>query len=124
MCMFQMYDACGRTEFFDGPMQADKQTKAHAAEIAKRDRHQVSHVSRTISLAFLAPDIVEMIVSGNQPLSLTPERLKAARPLPRGGLDKTVSGPILLGGMSDARGPHRGGSAWALRARARGRTMP
>jgi len=55
---------------------------ATIAEIARRDRQQVSHVSRTISLAFLAPDIVEMIVVGKQPFYLTPERLKAARPLP------------------------------------------
>ncbi len=52
------------------------------AALAERDREQVSHVSRTISLAFLAPDIVEMILAGTQPLALTPERLKPRRPLP------------------------------------------
>ncbi len=52
------------------------------AAIAKRDNQQVSHVSRTLSLAFLAPDIVDMILAGTQPATLTPERLKAARPLP------------------------------------------
>lgn len=52
------------------------------AEIARRDRQQVSHVSRTIGLAFLAPDIVEMILAGRQPITLTSERLKASRPLP------------------------------------------
>jgi DNA invertase Pin-like site-specific DNA recombinase len=55
---------------------------ATIAAIAQRDRQQVSHVSRTLSLAFLAPDIIEMILNGRQPISLTPERLKAARPLP------------------------------------------
>src|SRR5690606_2044355 len=55
---------------------------ATIAAIAKNDRQQVSHVSRNLSLAFLAPDIVEMILDGRQPVSLTSERLKAARPLP------------------------------------------
>lgn len=64
------------------------------AEIAKRDRQQVSHVSRTLSLAFLAPDIVEMILTGRQPMHLTPERLKAARPLPR---DWNEQRALLLG---------------------------
>ena len=52
------------------------------AAVATRDRQQVSHVSRNLSLAFLAPDITAMILAGRQPATLTPERLKAARPLP------------------------------------------
>ena len=44
-------------------------------EIAKREGVQVSHVSRTVSLAFLAPDLVETIVSGRQPPSLSAKRL-------------------------------------------------
>lgn len=55
---------------------------ATIAAIARRDRQQVSHVSRNLSLTFLAPDITEMILAGRQPITLTPERLKAARPLP------------------------------------------
>lgn len=66
---------------------------ATIAAIAKRDRQQVSHVSRTISLAFLAPDITRMIVEGRQPIGLTSERLKAARPLP---LDWNEQRSILL----------------------------
>ena len=54
------------------------------AQIASREGLQVSEVSRSISLAFLAPDIVEMIASGRQPIALTPERLRACRPLPLG----------------------------------------
>ncbi len=64
------------------------------AAIARRHHQQVSHVSRTLSLAFLAPDIARMIMDGKQPLSLTPERLKAARPLP---LDWNQQRQLLLG---------------------------
>jgi len=56
--------------------------RATIAEIAAREHEQVSHVSRTIGLAFLSPEIVEMILLGNQPITLTPERLKPRRPLP------------------------------------------
>lgn len=66
---------------------------ATIAAIAKRDRQQVSHVSRNLSLAFLAPNIIEMILNGRQPISLTPERLKAARPLP---LDWNEQRAVLL----------------------------
>lgn len=52
------------------------------ADLARRSACNAAHVSRRISLAFLAPDITEMIVSGTQPLELTPERLKQACPLP------------------------------------------
>jgi DNA invertase Pin-like site-specific DNA recombinase len=49
--------------------------KATIAEIATRDDVQVSNVSRLIRLAFVAPDIVEMIIDGRQPVTLTAERL-------------------------------------------------
>ena len=52
------------------------------ADLARRSACNAAHVSRRISLAFLASDITEMIVSGAQPLELTPERLKRACPLP------------------------------------------
>ena len=52
------------------------------AAIARREDLHVPDVSRSISLAFLAPDLVEMILSGFQPTLLTIEKIKACRPLP------------------------------------------
>jgi site-specific DNA recombinase len=45
------------------------------AEIAAREALAVRYVGRLIRLAFLAPDIVESIVEGRQPTSLTVEAL-------------------------------------------------
>ena len=52
------------------------------AELARRSQFNVTHVSRRITLAFLAPKIVESIIAGTQPLSLTIEKLGKACPLP------------------------------------------
>jgi len=46
-----------------------------ARAIAWRDEYHPSEVSRALQLAFLAPDIVEAIVAGRQPVELTPRRL-------------------------------------------------
>jgi DNA invertase Pin-like site-specific DNA recombinase len=64
------------------------------AELARRYHQHVPEVSRSISLAFLAPDIVEMILKGHQPPTLTVERLRATRPLP---LDWDEQRTLLLG---------------------------
>ena len=50
--------------------------------IARRAGVHVGDVSRSLQLAFLAPDLVEAILGGTQPVALTPERLKRARELP------------------------------------------
>ncbi len=52
------------------------------AALAKRERCSAPYISLKISLAFLAPDIVQSIIDGKQPQTLTPERLKKACPLP------------------------------------------
>ena len=52
------------------------------ADLARKSRCSAAHVSRRISLAFMAPDIVEKIIFGSQPLELTPERIKKVCPLP------------------------------------------
>ena len=52
------------------------------ATLARTEGVSASYISLKISLAFLAPDIVETIIDGMQPMSLTPERLKKACPLP------------------------------------------
>ena len=41
-----------------------------------------AEVTRVIYLAFLAPDIVERIVRGGQPIDLNSKRLLAMAPLP------------------------------------------
>ena len=50
--------------------------------IARRAGANVGDVSRSLQLAFLAPDLVEAILDGTQPVALTPERLKRACELP------------------------------------------
>ncbi len=51
-------------------------------ELAKRDRADPGDISRILSLAFLAPDIVQAILDGRQPPELTAARLKRMQSLP------------------------------------------
>ena len=52
------------------------------AAIAAREGLSVRYVGRLIRLAFLAPDIVESIVEGRQPTTLTAEALTRRIELP------------------------------------------
>jgi site-specific DNA recombinase len=47
----------------------------HTAEIARRFRLSDAHVRRILRFGYLAPDIVEAIIEGRQPRSLTVKRL-------------------------------------------------
>jgi site-specific DNA recombinase len=55
---------------------------ATVVEIAKSECLDDGEVSRVLPLAFLAPDIVEAILDGRQPLNLTARDLKRLKPLP------------------------------------------
>ena len=50
-------------------------------EIAKAEALDNGEISRVLPLAFLAPDIVEAILGGRQPLNLTARNLKRLKPL-------------------------------------------
>ncbi len=63
---------------------------ASISALAKRHDCSAPYVSRKISLAFLAPDIVQPILDCTQPTSLTPERLKKACPLPSNWREQRV----------------------------------
>ena len=49
---------------------------ASVHQIAEREKRDASEISRIMSLAFLAPDIVTTILAGCQPIDLTADRLK------------------------------------------------
>ncbi len=51
-------------------------------DIAEADGVDPGDVSRFLPLAFLAPDIVEAVLDGSQPVELTAEKLKRLRSLP------------------------------------------
>ena len=53
-----------------------------AREISHRTGTGPGEVSRIIQLAFLAPDIVEAVLAGRQPVELTPRHLMRIGELP------------------------------------------
>ncbi len=52
------------------------------AQVAEAEGVSARYVGRLIPLAFLAPDIVERILSGTQPVDLTTENLTKRIDLP------------------------------------------
>ena len=57
-------------------------TAAFAREIAAREGVNERYVRRLIPLAFLSPQIVEAIIEGRQPVSLTGEALSRGIDIP------------------------------------------
>jgi hypothetical protein len=55
---------------------------ATIADLAEHERIAAPYLTRTLRLAFLAPDLVEAILDGRQPSNLTLEMLR--KPLPTG----------------------------------------
>ena len=60
----------------------DPDLRLTISAIANRAAANVGDVSRSLQLAFLAPELGEAILEGSQPVALTAERLKRAGPLP------------------------------------------
>lgn len=58
------------------------ETPPTLSQIAGDEDLSVSDVSRTLQLVFLAPEIVEAILAGRQPVDLTAQKLKRLRELP------------------------------------------
>jgi DNA invertase Pin-like site-specific DNA recombinase len=60
----------------------DREQGMSVSDIAKCEGVDVGDVSRSLQLAFLAPDLVERCLDGTQPVALTAERLKRIGELP------------------------------------------
>jgi len=57
-------------------------TVGSISELARNEDVQRTYTSRVIPLAFLAPDIIETILDGRQPIDLSLDRILEAMPLP------------------------------------------
>jgi len=68
------------TRYWFGQLTSGKATSVR--EIAQLNEIDENDVSRFLPIAFLAPDIVETILSGKHPPELTPEKLKRLKSIP------------------------------------------
>ena len=55
---------------------------ASITDLAVRENEDRNEISRSLPLAFLAPDIVETILKGSQPVDMTVEKLRRLGSLP------------------------------------------
>lgn len=55
---------------------------ASISELAKQQQIDAAEISRFLPLAFLAPDIIESVLSGTQPIDLTTDKLRRMNTLP------------------------------------------
>ena len=69
----------------DGP--SDRGT-GNLCGLAREAKVEDGEISRVLALAFLAPDPIEAILSGNQPIELTARHLKRLKPLPLAWTDQ------------------------------------
>ncbi|MCB1374000.1 MAG: hypothetical protein KDJ78_07500, partial [Rhodobacteraceae bacterium] len=54
----------------------DPASRPSIGDIARREGADIGDVSRSLQLAFLAPDLVQRLLDGTQPVGLTAERLR------------------------------------------------
>jgi site-specific DNA recombinase len=59
-------------------------------DFAPRNGSDVGEIGGTLPLAFLAPDIVEAILAGRQPIALTPRQLSRIGTLPCRWVDQRI----------------------------------
>ena len=70
---YTLIKAVGKAFLWQGML--DKGTYPNASALAVAEGVDVTHVSRVLRLALLAPDIVESIVQGKQPRTLTLQKV-------------------------------------------------
>ena len=62
-------------------MNPNSESENHGNALARTEKHCILHTAKLLPLAYLAPDLVEMILDGRQPPRLTLSAL-IAQPIP------------------------------------------
>ena len=87
-------------------------------DIATADGVELSEVSRILPLAFLSPSIVDSILAGNQPVSLTAQRLSRLTDLPVMGNSQSSDPSLASASIATMhRAQTFGNKTWPLRRR-------